>query len=278
MHLSLLRCGLVMGGLLAVPGPAWAQPAANADDTNFAEARRHFEAGVAAMQAENWTRALEAFEHSHQLRRSAAASLNLGITLHRLGRLLESRVRLQEFFELATPTQRQTHEAETQRLMGEINRRVGRIRITALEPAHAALTVDGRRVTLNDTQEVTVDPGDRTLRAEAAGFQPFTRQVGVGPGVTESLAVRLEPVPAPPPPVVTVTPAPAINTAAVMAPVLPPRPASSGSILTRWWFWTGVGVVAGATVGVIWANRRTEPLPGGNTNMVINAVLGSPSP
>lgn len=280
MNTSLLRSALVLCALAALPREAVAQPARTAEDPNFAEARRHFEAGVAAMQAEQWPEALTAFEQAHRLRRSAAASLNLGITLHRLGRLLEARVRLQEFLELATPPQRQAHEAEAQRLITEVNRRIGRIRVTAFEPAHAALTVDGRRAALNDAQEIDVDPGERAVGAEAAGFVPFTRALTVGPGVTESIEVRLSPVAAPATPAVgpTVAPSPLPPAATLTAPT-PPARAASPSIFTRWWFWTGVAVVAtGATVGILRATSGTDPLPVGNTGRVISAVTGSLTP
>lgn len=77
MNTSLLRSALVLCALAALPREAAAQPARTAEDPNFAEARRHFEAGVTAMQAEQWPEALAAFEQAHRLRRSAAASLNL---------------------------------------------------------------------------------------------------------------------------------------------------------------------------------------------------------
>ena len=283
MNTSLLRSALVLCALAALPREAAAQPARTAEDPNFAEARRHFEAGVTAMQAEQWPEALAAFEQAHRLRRSAAASLNLGITLHRLGRLLEARVRLQEFLELATPPQRQAHEAEAQRLIAEVNRRVGRIRVTALEPAHAALTVDGRRAALNDAQEIDVDPGERAVGAEAAGFVPFTRALTVGPGVTESIEVRMSPVAAPAAPATpsvgpTIAPSPLPPAAALTAPTAPAR-AASPSIFTRWWFWTGVAVVAtGATVGILRATSSTDPLPVGNTGRVVSAATGSLAP
>jgi len=280
MHFNFLRCSLVFAALASLPGVALAQPTPTAEEPNFAEARRYFEQGVEAMRGERWPEALEAFGRSQELRRSAAASLNLGIALHRLGRLLEARVRLQEFLELATPAQRQAHEAEAQRLVAEANRRVGRIRVTALVPPQAAITVDGRRVTLNDAQEVTVDPGTRSLRAEATGFVPLTRPVEVGAGETETLEVRLDPEPQTPPPLPgpRVDPTPNLATV-VLAPTPPARQPASPSIVTRWWFWTGIAVLAaGATVGVIVATSGADPLPGGSTNIVVEALTGSTSP
>jgi tetratricopeptide (TPR) repeat protein len=69
----------------------------------------------------------------------------------------------------------------------------------------------------------------------------------------------------PPPP-----PAPAAAPAPTPAP--PPAPPSSGRIYTRWWFWTGVGVIA-AGAGVA-TYELTRPGSGPPSTSLGNIVFG----
>jgi hypothetical protein len=96
--------------------------------------------------------------------------------------------------------------------------------------------------------------------ARAQGGSP------VEPGPTAaSAATPAEAAAAPP-----ATPAPLPPPAALQAPApLPPNPALDlstpepprPSIFRRWWFWTAVGVVAGATVAVIVISTRGHAPP-----------------
>jgi hypothetical protein len=234
-------------------------------DRNADTARAYFEAGVAAMTREDWAEAVNAFENSLRLRRTASVSLNLGIARHRLGRLLEARAALNDFRDNATPEQHAQHDAEVGRLVAEIGRRVGRVRITELRPTVSTLTLDGQPAVLNEAREVTVNPGEHRLRAEADGFVTREQTVAVAEGATESVGMVLVPVAA-----VVVTP-----------PARPaPTPvATSEPIYTRWWFWTAIGVVAvGGTAAILVGTRTTTttvaPLPTPATATVLQGIQG----
>jgi len=243
-----------------------APPAAPAiDDSNTETARRYFEAGVAAMQRQDWAEAVNGFENSERLRRTASVSLNLGIARHRLGRLLEARAALNDFLANATPAQHAQHDAEVGRLVSEIGRRLGRIRLTELRPTSSTVTVDGQPAVLNDARELTVNPGEHRLRAEADGFVTREETIPVAEGATRPVALVLVPVAA------VVPPARAAEPSATPA-------ATSGSLVTRWWFWTGIAVVAaGVTVGVVAATRPdtvTVAVPGSTTGRVLQGIQG----
>lgn len=246
----------------AQPAPS---PTPQADDPNSETARRYFEAGVAAMQRSDWAEAVNGFENSERLRRTASVSLNLGIARHRLGRLLEARGSLNDFLQNATPAQHAQHDAEVGRLVAEIGRRVGRIRLTELRPTSLTVTIDGQPALLNDAREVTVNPGEHRVRAEAEGFVTREETVPVAEGSTRAVGLVLVPVAA-----IVVAPS-TRPVAAVAAP-------ASGSILTRWWFWTGVAVVAaGATTGIALATRTTDTtvtIPPSSTNRVLQGIQG----
>jgi hypothetical protein len=250
-----------------VAAAASAQPAApptpSVVDPSNETARRYFEAGVAAMQRDDWAEAVNAFENSERLRRTASVSLNLGIARHRLGRLLEARSALNEFLANATPAQHAEHDAEVGRLVAEIGRRVGRIRLTELRPSASTVTIDGQPAVFNDAREVSVNPGPHRLRAEAEGFVTREETVPVAEGATREVALALVPVAA-------IAPA-----ASTRAPAAEP---ASGSIVTRWWFWTGIAVVAaGAAVGVVAATRPdtvTVTVPPSTTGRVLQGIQG----
>lgn len=255
---SCVRGALAAGALSALaPAAAWAQqapptpPAAVPVD----EARQLFEQGVRAMQRQEWPAALTAFEGSMRLRRSASVALNLGVVLREMGRFVEARVRLQEFNELATPEQQQTHHDEVTRLTLDLSRRLARVRVLELTPPSAVVTIDGRRAQLNEAGEVSVDPGTRSVRAEAQGYLPFEERIEVAESATREIRVALAPQPA-------AAPAPTPVVVTNVTPHAPPAAVAPEShpFYTRWWFWTivGVAVAGGVTTGVVLA---TQPAP-----------------
>jgi hypothetical protein len=234
--------------------------AAQAEDPNIETARRYFEAGVAAMQRQDWAEAVNGFENSQRLRRTASVSLNLGIVLHRLGRLLAARSELQEFTQNATPAQHAQHDAEVGRILAEIGRRVGRIVIAEVRPAGAAITIDGQPAVLNDEHAATVNPGSHVVRSTADGFTAHEETVTVAEAGTATVRLVLVPV--------------AVTRVAAPTPrVTPEGPASSGSILTRWWFWTGAGlVVAGVAVGLAVGLSGTNDPPPSTSGVVLQGI------
>ena len=262
---TLAALGFSLTALLGPAATAQPAPTPTAVDPNAETARRYFEAGVAAMQREDWSEAVNGFENSLRLRRTASVSLNLGIARHRLGRLLEARAALNDFLENATPAQHAQHDAEVGRLVAEIGRRLGRIRLTELRPTSSSVTIDGQAAVLNDSREVTVNPGEHRLRAEAEGFVTREETIGVAEGATRAVGLVLVPTAA-----VAVVP-PNHPGSAVAAP-------SSGSLVTRWWFWTGIAVVAaGVTVGVVAATRPdvvTVAVPPSSTGRVLQGIQG----
>jgi hypothetical protein len=262
---ALAAAGFALSTLLGATASAQPSPppAPTVADPNAETARRYFEAGVAAMQREDWAEAVNGFENSERLRRTASVSLNLGIARHRLGRLLEARASLNDFLANATPAQHAQHDPEVGRLIAEIGRRLGRIRLTELRPTSSTVTIDGQPAVLNDARELTVNPGEHRLRAEADGFVTREETVPVAEGATRAVGLVLVPVAAVVPP---------------SRPVDAPASASSGSLVTRWWFWTGIAVVAaGVTVGVVAATRPdtvTVALPGSTTGRVLQGIQG----
>jgi hypothetical protein len=60
-----------------------------------------------------------------------------------------------------------------------------------LEPADAAVFVDGERAKLRDQNVLLVDPGEHELRIEAEGFQPEVRPIRAEAGQSSELKLAL---------------------------------------------------------------------------------------
>lgn len=173
---------------------------------------------------------------------------------------------------------------------------VARLEI-AVEPAAAVLLLDGRRVAAG---RLDVDPGEHRLLAKSAGHHEQSIVLNVESGMRRSVSLKLDPrvvldhkqpvvlddasVVAPPPSAAireTKRPAapsrpvpppaqPRLRSAPVAALTSTPdaRPQrtspvdsnASTSITSRWWFWTGVGVLAAGAVaaGSIVALHRSD--------------------
>ena len=256
---SLRPATLGLALLLGLPRAAGAQPAP-ADAVTIDTARRYFEAGLSAMARSDWTEALIAFDSSARVRHSAAVILNQGVCLHRLGRLVEARGRLQEFMETASTQQHQANDPQVGPLLAEIARRVGRIQFAQLAPAGAAVLVDDRAVTLDASRVALVDPGAHTLRGRQEGFAPHEAPRRVAEGATVLLRVAL---------------LPASRVAAATDPRVAVAAPRSRPLTEQWWFWTAIGVgVTAATVGIILATSSTDAPVASSTGVTLQAVTG----
>ena len=95
-----------------------------------------------------------------------------------------------------------------------------------------------------------VDVGEHTVEASAPGYRATERKVRVAGEQSAELKLQLEPF--------ELSPAHVANASAAESGAQPPadtaRDTGGGSVLSRWWFWTAVGVVvAGAAVGTVLA-------------------------
>jgi tetratricopeptide (TPR) repeat protein len=107
-------------------------------------------------------------------------------------------------------------------------------------------------------------PGTHYAKDSKERIQKLSESGTSPPAATPAPEPTSVPPPVAPPPVTPIAPAPAAATPAVVAPPAPPPsapaavisspppPAEDHPIYTRWWFWTGVGVVVvGAVVAGI---------------------------
>lgn len=232
-------------------------------DPREAEARALFEQGVTALADERYSDALTAFARSYEIRRVASVALNLGIALRAVGRVTEARQRFNEFLEMASAAQHERHDREVAGYIQDVSRRIARIHVAAVEPEQARVLVDGRRVTLDEHDEVAVDPGEHRVEAQLPGYSAAEPQrVTLEAGGRADVRLRL--VAERPDPRVTLTTGNGQQTNTAQQgngrSPSPPPPITSNP-----WLWVGVGLGVVAAIAVptaIVLGTREPTLPG----------------
>ncbi|MEZ4407150.1 MAG: hypothetical protein R3A52_11810 [Polyangiales bacterium] len=248
---------LILTAAVASSGAAWAQPS----PAERAEARQHFQSGVAAYGRRQWTTALEEFQSAYRLAPHPSVRVNMANCYVELHRPAEAIHHFEQFLsEAATapPAQR----AAVERQLATLRSQVGQVTVQ-VSPANApglAVTVDGQAISM--ASPATLAPGHYVIEGVAEGFQRARVEVDVAAGGTAPVALTLEPV-APPAPVVVATPTPPptptppaepATPTVVAAPTPPPAPTPEAPPrrgLRPGAFYVVAGVTGAAAIG--WA-------------------------
>ena len=190
----LLSLAFLLCSLTAPAAAQWARPTGEPTDAEIAEARELYQRGTEQVETHQWTDALESFERSYSLSGASVALYSLAYTLRVLGRYREAR---EAFAQLLSdhddlePAIRRDAAA----LQREVAARVAILSLAGL-PFEQVPTVllDGTPVHDDGARPlpIEVDPGERSLRVEAPGYEPFTWQGNVVPGEDRTIDVTLE--------------------------------------------------------------------------------------
>jgi hypothetical protein len=155
----------------AAPAPAQATAQTSEYDDLVLRALTAYDAG-------RWAEARGLFERAHALDPTARTLRTIGMAAFNQGDLLAALQNLEAA--LVDPRKPLTDEQRTHvlGLIDRANRQVGRYRLR-LEPAGAALLVDGKAPVLVGGDEVVLMPGHHELRLSADGYAPQTRVMEV---------------------------------------------------------------------------------------------------
>lgn len=180
-----------------------------------AAGRAAFERGVGQAEQLQWSAAAESFEESYRLYPRVATLRNLGLAHRALGRFTSAIDELGRF--LAEGLAPDEVRGQLQGLIDGM--RVQLATLTVIPSVEgAALRLDGAAITAREPR--TADPGDHVLEATAEGYNRNAQTLRLARGERRELAVTLQ--------------------------------RTEGGVLTRWWFWTIIGVaVAGATTAAV---------------------------
>jgi hypothetical protein len=226
---------------------------------------------VSAFEASDFARAHALFSQAYVLRPNARVARGLGIAALRLARYTEARRWLSSSVTDRNQPLTSAQRDEVMKLMSWMETSLGVLHLRWSEPAPRGreVLVDDQRV---DELTLWLTPGEHRVRAQAPEHEPREQRVELAAGREQSLALGLpRSANAPEAPQATlqrddlVSPEAAADTLAVSAPAadhtLADRPQSEApGLLSRWWFWTAVGVAVagGVTAAVVLSARKPE--------------------
>jgi hypothetical protein len=131
---------------------------ASAEEEAAARASAEFRRGAELVKDTKWSEALAAFERAAGVLPHAVTSYNMGACLRAMGRYVLARKRFVDALALDDAAERaqlsSTLREDTEAILREIDGTLARARIT-LEPASAAITVDGRPLELYGKKDAT---------------------------------------------------------------------------------------------------------------------------
>ena len=269
---------LIATSLLGAPAGA------RADRSHATEAAPYEELldqAVSAFEANDFERAHALFGQAYALKPNARVSRGLGIAALRLEHYTQAQrwlsSALSDRNQALTPTQRD----EVTKLMAWMQTSLGVLRLHwggATPPHGNEVLVDDERV---DQLTLWLTPGAHQLRVQAPGFETRDERIELIAGREQTRDLRLTPH-ASTPELITLSREDMVGSESVAsgalnlrpAPTAPERRDRDSSVLSRWWFWTAVGVVVagGVTAAVLVTAKPAErPYEMGGEGGVIKA-------
>ena len=225
------RVGVLLLALVLVfaAAPAAAAPSA----AEKAEARRHFEVGVAKAKLKHYDEAIAEFTRAYDLSPSPTPLYNVAIARAENGQHVQAVEMFQRYLAEGGDMVPADRRAKIQTRIAELEARLGTIRVR-VSPETANLLLDGKSVDpAAAARGVRVEPGPHVVIASSDGFVPRKEVPTVGPGAVAEVTVALVPVPSadrPTPP----HSAPAeVAAAAPASPAEPAPPALAPAFVAR---------------------------------------------
>jgi hypothetical protein len=158
-----------------------------------AEARKRSAAGREAMAAGKFELAYQEFRRAYAIAPSVGTLGNVGLAALETERYVDAAVHLRQVVRLE---RQRAHEAPAFVLAAyeRALQKVGRVRIVANEPGVRVL-LDGNILDERDGEEEQFAmPGERRVRVEKDGYEPFETSVAVRPGAVSTVHATLGPV------------------------------------------------------------------------------------
>lgn len=243
---QLALAALVLAALCVAVGPAaasigHAQP--RTDPT--VRARELYQEGRRLGEQGRWEEARAAFEQALALRDAPLLHFALGTAQAETGRLVAARASLRRFVASATDAASLQQVPAAEAALRALEPRLAHLTVRFDGGTPASVRLDGEELPLAALGSARdVDPGSHRVElVPATGAEAIVRDVVLREGAREEVVIAAPQV---------------LPRTGPASPGRPSRPArqGSGGVLTRWWFWTAVGVVVvGATVGVVVATQ-----------------------
>jgi hypothetical protein len=181
----------------AAPPAAPPATAAPASAAKLAEARLHFQQGVALYQDHNYDAALAEFQGAYAASSEPIVLYNMGLTLKALFRYADAIDSLDRYLKVGgartdaiTPERR----AEVEGIITEMKSLLADVTVV-VQPPQANIRVDGRAVTMGIEGIVKLAAGTHSIEASQAEYTTDHRDITVVAGVPQSVSLKLNPIP-----------------------------------------------------------------------------------
>jgi hypothetical protein len=193
-----IRSLVAAAALCLVPLVARAQaptpPPAAAEDPALAQAKIHFQQGVALFNDGNFGGALAEFEAAYKVRSSPGVLYNIGLTQKALFRYSDAIASLERYKneeQKITPERR----AEVEQLVREMRALLADVTLN-IEPAGSTVLVDGRTLGQSPFDKpLGIAAGNHVVEVQHEGYKPARREVMISAGVPLTLTIKLEFIP-----------------------------------------------------------------------------------
>lgn len=278
------------------------------------EARRLFDEGVELLNDGRFADALQRFERARSLREVPAVMLNLALAQRGVGRYVDAERSLARYLELASGRVDHDRAAQVRQLQSEIRASVAHLTLRVEGEVSGVALDGRPLPRTEWSSPRALDPGEHVVELTGEAIESARVSVTLARGQSLELPVRARPldtrarltIEAPTDADVTldhralgrghqaVMTSPGVHEIEVRREgydafhttvtslarrdervvVVMRRHAEPGSVLTRWWFWTGVGVIAaGTAAAVVYATRPTEAPETGSLRYAVGAQV-----
>jgi hypothetical protein len=179
------------------PGTASAAPGAAPAATKLAEARLHFQQGVALYRDQNFDAALAEFQAAYAISAEPLVHYNLGLThkaLFRYGEAIDALERYLSESAARGQAVAKARRVEVEKIVAEMRSLLADVTLV-VKPAAAAVLVDGRAVALGLEGIVKLPAGSHVVEASAPGYVADRRALTVVAGTPQTVSLDLVAVP-----------------------------------------------------------------------------------
>jgi len=179
--------------VVAPPPSATAPPTASQQ----AQARLHFQQGVALYQEQNYDAALAEFLGAYGISGEPVVLYNMGLTYKSLFRYGEAIETLERYLDQSSakghPVSKE-RRAEVETIVAEMKSLLADVTLV-VSPADAAVRIDGRLVTLGIEGIVRLAAGSHAIDASAADYKPGHVEITVVAGTAQTVSLKLIAIP-----------------------------------------------------------------------------------
>lgn len=162
------------------------------------EARRAFQAGLAASREERWPEAEAAFRRSAGLVRRQSTLYNLALSVYMQGRHRECLSILEDALREDGPASDPEYDEYARRLLLRVRSELARIHLTIVPPT-ARLRIDGDAAPGSGTERwIAIPPGSHDAEISAPGYVTRRLSIAAQAGLELNQSIALERLPASP--------------------------------------------------------------------------------